>query len=377
MNDLTEIIEGIEKFAYEILIWVLFIPKTLVQITVNPSWVPEYITREMEDKTDDRFDSFMSPVILILICTILPLAYIFSARMPGATISGPAEEHVNTPMRFVVDASFVEKTNTYHYVWTADEQDKQEFSHDQLADYVVFKWTTPGTKTIHATADNGKGESFSQQFTVQIFPEDEPLTAHIDDNFYSETRVTKKDFITSMQEPTGILITGLVLSIPMLFALALNLSKGIAFSRRSFMKSFYIQCYYFSPVVLAWWSLLLGTAYFLKPKDEAWLVFIPLITTFSLLFWLYINEIKLVIREHATNWFMATLFVTVAFGIITAFGSIYIYFSTKPEAFRIFLWVFYGSAILGLSAFGLLRSFVKNIRKLFSSNRRPKTGQGK
>ena len=54
MNNLTEIVEGIEKFAYEIMIWVLFIPKTLIQIIVNPSWVPEYITREMEDKKIGR-----------------------------------------------------------------------------------------------------------------------------------------------------------------------------------------------------------------------------------------------------------------------------------------------------------------------------------
>jgi len=377
MNDLTEIIEGIEKFAYEILIWVLFIPKTLIQIIINPSWVPEYITREIEDKTDDRFDSFISPVILILVCTILPVAYIFSATMPGATISGPAEAHVNTPMRFVVDASFVEKTNGYHYVWTADEQDQREYTHDQLADYAVFKWTKPGTKTIRVTADNGKGESHSQQFIVQIFAENDPLTAHIDDNYYSEERGTKKDFIASMQEPTGILVTALVLCIPMLFALAINLSKGIAFSRSSFMKSFYIQCYYFSPVVLAWWSLLLGSAYFLKPKEEALLVLMPLITTFILISWLYINEIKLVMKEHNIRWIVAAIFVTVAFGIITALGSIYIYFVSKPEAFRVSLWIFYGSAILGFSAFGIFRSFVNNIRRIFTSKRPPKTGQGK
>ena len=377
MNDLNEIIEGIEKFSYEILIWVLFIPKTLVQIIVNPSWVLEYISREMEDKTDDRFDSYMSPVILILICTILPIAYVFSARLPGATISGPAEEHVNTPMRFVADVSFVQKTNTYHYVWTADEQDQQVFNHDQLADYAIFKWSTPGTKIIHVTADNGRGEVFTQQFSVHIFPEGDPLTAHIDDNYYSETRNTKKDFVSSMQEPTGILITALVLCIPMLFALALNLSKGIAFSRSSFMKAFYIQCYFFSPVILAWWSLLLGGVYFLKPKDEALLVLLPLITTFIFIFWLYINEIKLVMKEHNIRWPLAAIFVTVAFGIITALGSIYIYFVTKPEAFRVSLWIVYGIAILGLSAFGVLRSFVNNIGKIFTSKQPRKKGQGK
>jgi hypothetical protein len=41
MNNLTEIIEGVEKFAYEVLTWILLIPKTLINIILNPSWVPE------------------------------------------------------------------------------------------------------------------------------------------------------------------------------------------------------------------------------------------------------------------------------------------------------------------------------------------------
>src|SRR6185369_6018935 len=117
MNNLTEIIESVEKFAYEVLIWILLIPKTLINIILNPSWVPGYVAQELNDKTDDRFDSFISPVILILISTLVPVTYLISVPYPGATVSGPLEAYVHQPVRFVADAAFVEKTHNYHYAW--------------------------------------------------------------------------------------------------------------------------------------------------------------------------------------------------------------------------------------------------------------------
>src|SRR5215510_3317400 len=159
MNNLTEIIEGVEKFAYEVLIWILLIPKTLINIILNPSWVPEYVALELNDKPDDRFDSFISPVILILISTLVPVTYLISVPYPGAIISGPTEAHVHQPVRFVVDARFVDKTQNYHYQWTADDQPTQAFDHAQLADYVIFTWDKPGTKQIHVQTDNRQGES--------------------------------------------------------------------------------------------------------------------------------------------------------------------------------------------------------------------------
>lgn len=215
-------------------------PKDTCQVILNPSWVPAYVTRELNDKTDDRFDSFISPVILILISTLVPIAYVLSATFPGATISGPAEAHVNQPVRFVVNASFVDKTKTYHYEWSADEQQKQVFDHNQLADYVIFQWTTPGIKKISAQANNGKGESYTPEFTVHIFAENEPLTASIDDGYFGNASTTQNDFMASLQKPEGLLTTFLFLSIPLLFALAIDRWRGISFSRRSFMRSFYI-----------------------------------------------------------------------------------------------------------------------------------------
>jgi len=368
MNNLTEIIEGVEKFAYEILIWVLLIPKTIIKIILNPGWVPEYVTRELEDKTDDRFDNFISPVILVLISTLVPIAFIYSTPYPGATISGPVEAYVHQPVRFVVDAAFIQQTKTYHYEWTADEQEKQIFDHQYLADYVVFTWNTPGKKQITAKADNGKGESYIPTFTVKIFGENEPMTASIDDGFYAN-RNSRQNFMQSLQEPVGLFVTFLFLTIPMLFALAIDILRGIPFSRRSFMRSFYIQSYYFSPLILSLWSLLLASAYFLDPKKETTLILLPLIAAFILILWLFVNEVRLVMRDKELNMVPAFLFTSTCFAFTFLLGYVYYEFVDSPEIFRKFLWITYGIGVAGLTGIAAVRFMIWVFRKF---SRRPR-----
>jgi hypothetical protein len=362
MNNLTEIIEGVEKFAYEVLIWILLIPKTLINIIVNPSWVPEYVAGELNDKTDDRFDSYISPVILILITTLLPVAYLRSVPYPGATINGPAEAYVHQPVRFVVDSGFVEKTQSYHYQWTADDQAMQAFDRSDLLEYVVFTWNQPGTKQVYVQTDNGKGESYQSSFTVNILEEDQPLTASIDDGFYAN-RSTRQDFMNSLQEPAGLLVTFMFLTLPMLFALAIDWWRRIPFSRRAFMHSFYIQCYYFSPVTLSFWLLLLGFAYFMDPNKEILLLLLPLFTISALLVWLFVNETRLVMKEKNVNVVLGVLFTGMCYALMALLLYIYIKFTQSPETFRKFLWFFYGTVIAGFVVVAAFRSIIKIFKK--------------
>jgi hypothetical protein len=362
MNNLTDIIEGVEKFAYEVLIWVLLIPKTLIKIILNPAWVPEYVAGELNDKTDDRFDSYISPVILILITTLVPVAYLTSVPYPGAIINGPREAHVHQPVRFVVDAGFVKKTQSYHYQWTADDQAMQVFEDSDLLDYVVFTWDQPGTKQVYVQTGNGKGEGYQNTFTVNILDENQPLTASIDDGF-DANRNTGQDFMNSLQEPGGWLVTFLFLTLPMLFALAIDWWRRVPFSRRSFMHSFYIQCYYFSPVTLAFWSLLLGFAYFMDPRKEILLLLLPLITISVLLAWLFVNETRLVMKEKNVSVFAGVLFTGLCYALMALLLYVYIRFTQSPETFRKFLWSFYGVAVAGFVAVPVFRSLIKIVKK--------------
>ena len=365
MYSLTDIIESIEKFAYEILIWVLLIPKTIINIILNPTWVPEYIARELEDHTDDRFDSHISPLVLILVSTLVPTAYLVTVPPPGATISGPLEAYVHQPVRLLVDTAFVRQTRNYHYEWTADEQGLKTLDDDGLSSYVVLTWETPGEKEIHVKVDNGRGEIRENTFTVQIFDENAPLTASSDDGYSLNNRGTRTDFLTSLQEPRGLFIMFLFLTLPMLFALGIDRLRGVAFSRSSFIHSFYIQCYFFSPVILAFWSLLLGFAFFLDLNKQLWLLFLPITVVMILLVWLFVNETRLVMREKKLNLVLSLLYTSACFVLMLLLGYLYFRFANNPDLLRQLLWMLYSLAVVGIMGAAIFRPLMRLIKRLF------------
>lgn len=69
MTSFTNLVETLEKLAFEILLWIIFIPKTLFKIIWNPSWVPEYVDEELA-KDKGRFSEYVSPLILFIIIVI-------------------------------------------------------------------------------------------------------------------------------------------------------------------------------------------------------------------------------------------------------------------------------------------------------------------
>ena len=68
--NIINILEGIEKLVVELLLWILFIPKTLFKIITDPNWVPIYIKEEL-DKKSERFDDYISPVLLFLTSSVV------------------------------------------------------------------------------------------------------------------------------------------------------------------------------------------------------------------------------------------------------------------------------------------------------------------
>lgn len=69
MTSFTNLVETLEKLAFEILLWIIFIPKTLFKIIWNPSWVPGYINEELA-KDKGRFSEYVSPLVLFSIIVI-------------------------------------------------------------------------------------------------------------------------------------------------------------------------------------------------------------------------------------------------------------------------------------------------------------------
>ena len=70
-----KILQALEDAIFEIMAWIMLLPKTLAQIIVAPARAIRYVNNEWEKKPEDRFDEFLSPIFFWIIVAVLPLAY--------------------------------------------------------------------------------------------------------------------------------------------------------------------------------------------------------------------------------------------------------------------------------------------------------------
>jgi len=71
--DFGKLFQSIEDAVYEVMVWVLLLPTTFFRSMFRPRWTIEYVNEEWEKKPEDRFDEFLSPVLLWLIVAVFPL----------------------------------------------------------------------------------------------------------------------------------------------------------------------------------------------------------------------------------------------------------------------------------------------------------------
>ena len=80
--DFAKLFNSVEDAVYEVMVWLLLLPKTLIQTAVRPKWAMEYIDEEWEKKPDERFDEYLSPVMLWLLSAVIPLTLAFIISRP-------------------------------------------------------------------------------------------------------------------------------------------------------------------------------------------------------------------------------------------------------------------------------------------------------
>lgn len=72
--DFVKTLQSLEEAVYEVVTWVLFLPKTVFQVLVRPGWIAPYVSGEFDKKPDERFQAFLSPVLFWLILAVVPYA---------------------------------------------------------------------------------------------------------------------------------------------------------------------------------------------------------------------------------------------------------------------------------------------------------------
>lgn len=70
--DIGKLLQGLEEMIFDVACLAVLVPKTFFLLAPFPRRVHRYVSEELAKKTEDRFDSFASPLILWVVCGILP-----------------------------------------------------------------------------------------------------------------------------------------------------------------------------------------------------------------------------------------------------------------------------------------------------------------
>jgi len=73
--DFVTLLHVLEDAVYEILVWILLLPKTLFQILFRPDWIHRYVTTEWDKEPEKRFTDYLSPVLFWLLIAVLPVSF--------------------------------------------------------------------------------------------------------------------------------------------------------------------------------------------------------------------------------------------------------------------------------------------------------------
>jgi len=186
------ILKGIEHLAVELLLWIIYVPKTIYKIIKNPNWVPGYIKLQLAK--DDKFRAYMSPVLLFLAISV-----VLFVLLDSGLITSP--------------------------------------------DY--------------------------------------------DDN--------KGSFGDRLQGPMGLLF----LALPLFFGLFIEIFRTGGLKRENLLQSLYVQCYFFSPLMLSFFAYLLADQFDwgYMTRDYINLAETPLYMFLLTLLWFIIVQVSYISRE--------------------------------------------------------------------------------
>lgn len=106
--DPQKLLKSLEGAVFELALWVLLLPKTLVQVLRRPVWVLDYTTAEMAKPEAERFDDYLSPVAFWLLVAVGPYLWATSVvrhhySLP-ADASGDVMSHLPIVNRYLISA---------------------------------------------------------------------------------------------------------------------------------------------------------------------------------------------------------------------------------------------------------------------------------
>ncbi len=69
--DFSAIVKQIEQFIFELLMWVIFYPYTLIRVIFRPTRMLRYVTSQISADPDEAFGSAIRPPLFLFLCIAL------------------------------------------------------------------------------------------------------------------------------------------------------------------------------------------------------------------------------------------------------------------------------------------------------------------
>lgn len=399
MSTVIELLEQIEKLIYRTILWLVLIPKTLIRVVLYPSWAPGYIKQELGEG-GSRFDEYFSPIVLLLVVAILPFIVWGFLPTPGIDIYSESIDNPtpNRTLDFSSEITFI-STSTDGFVtvfWRVEQEafvDGETFypairstrhtnnpSEADTSDYDYFypldnytlwdefSYTFPVSggsywvvvEAYKADADGNLIEEYRNDVYIFVPPNSqENVEVSVFARQDAGARINFEDVAEKLKsEETILLALGLLIP-PLLFALAAKLSAGATLSEDLLKETFYVQCYYFSPIAFLFWGMRYAIR-FLTPDVFNFygagelFIYAPVILA---VFWFISVQTYAIAGERNIRGWQAFLIV-VACAVVILAGVVYIVNLNTPsvlEGTRVTaIWFFPLVTVALLTAYHLL-----------------------
>ncbi len=72
--DFLKIIQSLQDLVYEIVVWALLLPKTILRAVLRPDLMTAYVNQEWGKEPEEQFDEYLSPTLFFLLVAVLPSA---------------------------------------------------------------------------------------------------------------------------------------------------------------------------------------------------------------------------------------------------------------------------------------------------------------
>jgi hypothetical protein len=73
--DFVKLIQSLQELVFEIVVWILLLPKTLFRALVRPDLMVKYVNSELQKEPEKQFDDLVSPVLFYLLLAVIPAAF--------------------------------------------------------------------------------------------------------------------------------------------------------------------------------------------------------------------------------------------------------------------------------------------------------------